>query len=293
MTVNFKSPIPPQDFTSLLSAFQSQAGQDLFVVALTGGKQGGKWLELGANHTIQSSNTWLLEKKFLWTGDSIDIHDPHASNKQNAWTRFYFNVQSCFGSNLPLNYFGGPVDFEVLPPDIQKQMVEKLNYEKHVGCKSDNIPKLDPVDDWRLERPNANLIFTDAVTLDYSKLTGPYDYLQVDIDNPFGHVKILEAVLPHHVFSVVTIEHDFKSLAPENSFCREQSRKLMADNGYVLLANDVTVEPGMGWHNYGKPRYFEDWYVHPSRIDQEMIDLYTCVSDQPRPKFYWEILFKW
>lgn len=51
----------------------SQAGQDIFVISCLDGKTGGKFLDLGCNNPIRINNTFLLEKKFLWEGLSIDI----------------------------------------------------------------------------------------------------------------------------------------------------------------------------------------------------------------------------
>ena len=57
-----------------LSYSRSQAGQDLLVIALTEGKLNGSFLEIGAGHPEVSSNTFLLEKRFNYTGISIEQH---------------------------------------------------------------------------------------------------------------------------------------------------------------------------------------------------------------------------
>ena len=51
----------------------SQARQDDFVIHMMNGKIG-EYLEIGANHPIDISNTFALEK-LGWTGLSIDISD--------------------------------------------------------------------------------------------------------------------------------------------------------------------------------------------------------------------------
>lgn len=51
----------------------SGLGQDLFVLMLLDGKRSGTFLEIGANDPIKSSNTYLLEKSFGWTGVSVEI----------------------------------------------------------------------------------------------------------------------------------------------------------------------------------------------------------------------------
>lgn len=50
----------------------SQAGQDAFVIEMTGEKQFGKYLEFGAGHPLDGNNTFLLEQHLQWQGISID-----------------------------------------------------------------------------------------------------------------------------------------------------------------------------------------------------------------------------
>jgi len=51
----------------------SQAFQDIFVLTVLNGKKEGKYLEIGAYHPYEHSNTFLLEKYFGWKGYSLDI----------------------------------------------------------------------------------------------------------------------------------------------------------------------------------------------------------------------------
>ena len=53
--------------------YQSQACQDLFVLAALYGLRGGYFLEIGASDGKSLSNTYLLEKFFDWSGVSVDI----------------------------------------------------------------------------------------------------------------------------------------------------------------------------------------------------------------------------
>lgn len=51
----------------------SQCYQDLFVLTMLNGKTNGKFLEIGCADPYYGNNTALLEKKFGWSGISIDI----------------------------------------------------------------------------------------------------------------------------------------------------------------------------------------------------------------------------
>lgn len=59
----------------LCSEFYSQAGQDIFVLSVLNGKKGGIFLEIGASHPQIISNTFLLEKKFDWSGIQIELDE--------------------------------------------------------------------------------------------------------------------------------------------------------------------------------------------------------------------------
>lgn len=50
----------------------SQASQDLFVLLMTQYKRSGTFLEIGSNDPIQTSNTYLLESKYEWTGIMVE-----------------------------------------------------------------------------------------------------------------------------------------------------------------------------------------------------------------------------
>lgn len=52
--------------------FRSQVGQDEWVCRMTGFKQGGYFVDIGANDGITLSNTYYLEKRLGWTGICVE-----------------------------------------------------------------------------------------------------------------------------------------------------------------------------------------------------------------------------
>lgn len=51
----------------------SQAGQESFVISATGSKRNGVFVEVGAWHGIEDSNTLILERKYGWRGIALDV----------------------------------------------------------------------------------------------------------------------------------------------------------------------------------------------------------------------------
>lgn len=55
-------------------ASYSECLQDIFVLKMCGGKQGGTYLEIGSGPAVENSNTFLLETHFAWEGLSLDFN---------------------------------------------------------------------------------------------------------------------------------------------------------------------------------------------------------------------------
>lgn len=51
----------------------SQAFQDMFVLSILNGKKNGTYVEIGGDHGVIISNTYLLETEFDWNGVSFEI----------------------------------------------------------------------------------------------------------------------------------------------------------------------------------------------------------------------------
>jgi FkbM family methyltransferase len=96
----------------LLIESKSETGQDFFALSASNFKQGGTFIEFGAYDGINFSNTYLLERKFGWSGILIDpipshfesikrnrnsksIHAAITSDKQN-----FVNITESPASNL-------------------------------------------------------------------------------------------------------------------------------------------------------------------------------------------------
>ena len=52
---------------------KSQSFQESFVLNATSEKLGGYYVEIGSNHPIEFSNTYLLENRFNWRGLGLEL----------------------------------------------------------------------------------------------------------------------------------------------------------------------------------------------------------------------------
>jgi hypothetical protein len=128
---------------------------------------------------------------------------------------------------------------------------------------------------YKLQRPNAIHILDDARKVPYREVLDnnnyPHDmqYLQIDLDvnnrSTLDTFLLLDnTVFDKYKFATVTFEHDIYT--GDFFDTRRISRDIFAKRGYVLLFPDVKV--------FFENKYceFEDWYVHPDLVNQEIID---------------------
>lgn len=95
------------------------------------------------------------------------------------------------------------------------------------------------------------------------------DYLQVDIEpSKTTFEALLSIPFDEYKFAIVTYEHDHY-VDMTNSY-RSKSRRYMEMMGYELVVSNVSG-------NDFCP--FEDWWVHPDLVDQEIIEKFKSIQD--------------
>lgn len=122
---------------------------------------------------------------------------------------------------------------------------------------------------------SAMLLHTDALQLDYEKLLTEnfegniIDYLQLDIE-PARHTYecMLKIPFDKYKFAVITYEHDY--YVDVTRSYREKSREFLRSKGYELIVNDISPD---GISN------FEDWWVHPDLVDENIVKRMKSVID--------------
>ena len=72
-----------------------------------------------------------------------------------------------------------------------------------------------------------------------------------------------------HKFATITFEHDIYNTNYLNT--RLASRKIFEDRGYVRVFSDV---------NNGGINPYEDWYIHPDLVDNELVNTLIKKNEQ-------------
>jgi hypothetical protein len=113
----------------------SQAAQDLFVLMCLDGKRNGTYLDLGCNHPIEISNTYLLEKSFDWTGIGYDI-DASLVSKHEGIRKNKAFVQDATKINFDetlKHYNSNHIDYlslDLEPADVTLECLKSIPFDK-------------------------------------------------------------------------------------------------------------------------------------------------------------------
>ena len=143
ITVNLKDlKLPILNYEPI--QIHGQWAQDLFVIAMTKGKQQGTYLEIGCGYPIDGgNNTYRLQESFNWSGTSIDSGRDQQRDKnafrtlQQDWRDKRPNANFLDADALTIDYSGYPDYFDYLQVDIDpsknsltvlKRITEHINF---------------------------------------------------------------------------------------------------------------------------------------------------------------------
>lgn len=126
-----------------------------------------------------------------------------------------------------------------------------------------------------------SFVLGDALAVDFEKVFEEnnfgkqIDYLQLDIEPQIQTLNCLKKLpLDKYRFSVITYETDFydKSAGHEESIKnRDESRAFLLSHGYELIVGNVA--------NNNPDEIFEDWYVDPTVIDKNILEIMRSSSE--------------
>lgn len=131
------------------------------------------------------------------------------------------------------------------------------------------------------EARKCNFLNQDATNISYDEVFRKYnipyliDYLSLDIDELSN--KVLN-ILPFdkYKFKAITIEHDYYLHGDKY---RSEQRKILKENGYMLLCENVLASIERPGGNTFEP--FEDWWIKPEFFSEDMINKIKCAEEYP------------
>ena len=117
--------------------YLGQATQDKFVLNILKEKKNGIFLEIGSNHPIHISNTYLLESKYDWKGIMVEFQPQflplYEEHRKNSF--YVIDDATKLDYNFYFNQYNMPTSFDYLQIDLEVnngstiQTLEKLDNE--------------------------------------------------------------------------------------------------------------------------------------------------------------------
>lgn len=102
-----------------LLIWQSQAGQDRFVLDYLNYKRNGFYVEIGAYHSKNISNTYALEKSYGWEGVSFEIVPEYVEEfNMNRTNKCYLTDATTFDYEVLFDSINAPKQIDYLQIDI-------------------------------------------------------------------------------------------------------------------------------------------------------------------------------
>lgn len=181
----------------------SQIGQDLYVIEnVYGKKRDGFFVDVGATHGENLSNTCLLERDYGWKGICIEPNP-------NFFSKL---VKNRTATCLPCAaYSVNGKEFEFTVAGVLSGISKHIDYHKST-----------------LKNPTITVTTKTLTTiLDECKAPRFIEYLSLDTEG--SELEVLRGIdFSKYTFGFITIEHNW--IEPR----RTEMRELLLDNGYVF-----------------------------------------------------------
>lgn len=198
--------IPPGELSSALDLIGdslSQLNQDFFVLHETGWKRDGYFVEFGATDGRSYNNTWLLEKKFGWTGI---LGEP---------ARMWRKALEASGRTAELEF-----------DCVWSSSGETLTFSEASRGELSTLDGFRDADSHQRDRVKSYPVATVSLSELLARHNAPpvIDYLSIDTEGT--EYEILKAFdFDKYRFACITCEHNY---TPN----RELIHRLLTDHGY-------------------------------------------------------------
>lgn len=209
------------ELVDFLQTSKSQNSQDFFALLVNNFKSNGLFIEIGATNGVAMSNTYLLEKKFNWTGLLVE--------PAKIWHKDLFTNRNCnISTKCVFDKSGDKVIF---------------NETKKRGFST--IDSFSKSDSWGPSRMPKKKYAVETITLndliEQFKLPDVIDFLSIDTEG--SELNILSQVdFSKYRFRAITCEHNFGrnretiySLLVKNGYKRVHEHLSLSDDWYVYV----------------------------------------------------------
>ena len=189
---------------SRLSTYKSQKGQDRWVLETLGGKRNGYFVDLAASDGVTFSNTWVLEKKYGWSGIAIEPN-PY-------FHRRLVRARSCRAEACAIDAEPGSVPFRIDIGGLGGIVADDTKNRPDAG---------------RAQTEGAEIVAVPARTLtqvlDEAEAPARIDYLSLDVEG--AEERVLRGLdLERYRFACMTVEEP-----------NDRVRTLLEEAGYRLV----------------------------------------------------------
>jgi len=108
--------------------FNSQAGQDQFVLAILKNKRNGFFLEIGANNPIGINNTYVLENSYDWNGLMVE-YERHWEEDYKKLRKSHYIIQDAQTIDYPYLFkkYDFPREMDYLQIDLEVDNGSTIN----------------------------------------------------------------------------------------------------------------------------------------------------------------------
>ena len=220
-----------QNAKELISPFmpfsKSQLAQDLFALAFSESLDPKFFVEFGATDGLNSSNTWLLEKKLGWDGI---LAEP-----AKVWHKPLFINRSCQIETKCIARETGKI-YEFMEVNDSKESTPSLS----------TLEKFSKTKDWAkdIREKNSKKYKVETLSLQdlLEKYNAPYEIQFLSIDTEGSELDILQGFnFEKYKIKSICVEHNNVYINREMIF------KLLKDKGYKRVLEKVSK--------------FDDWYI--------------------------------
>ena len=215
LKLDFLQTIKSNKYKEIIANFdssKSQFLQDLFVLNSLDFKRDGYFVEFGATNGIDLSNSYILEKKYNWSGIL-------AEPSRNWHKELKLNRTSSINTDCVWSISGEILPFLEANIGEYSTLSKTANYDKHIN-KRKNAKKY-----------KVNTISLNDLLLNYNA-PKEIDYLSIDTEG--SEYEILKNFdFSNYNIKVVTCEHNYG----EN---REKIFSLMRKNGYKRIYEAIS-----------------------------------------------------